>query len=144
MIDETQAAPASQPPTQGKINIGTMDVSDSDSDEEGQVCTFNECICNLYCSPVSQDWNNQAFYAGGSSTSGNVILGPKKKKFNVGDVFKVGQSLENRAHTNFRLREKLGQRRLLLVHLGVLEGQVAPGVESSPSELFFYKSCFNL
>ena len=44
MIDETQAAPASQPPTQGKINIGTMDVSDSDSDEEGQVCTSNECI----------------------------------------------------------------------------------------------------
>ena len=30
-------APASQPPAQGKINIGTMDVSDSDSDEEGQV-----------------------------------------------------------------------------------------------------------
>ena len=61
-------APASQP--QGKINIGTMDVSDSDSDEEGQ-----------------------AFYAGGSSTSGNVILGPKKKKFNVGDVFKVGRNV---------------------------------------------------
>ena len=35
---ETQAAPASQPPPpQGKINIGTMDVSDSDSEEEGQV-----------------------------------------------------------------------------------------------------------
>ena len=33
----TQAAPASQPPPQGKINIGTMDVSDSDSEEEGQV-----------------------------------------------------------------------------------------------------------
>ena len=30
-------APATQPPPQGKINIGTMDVSDSDSDEEGQV-----------------------------------------------------------------------------------------------------------
>ena len=73
-----------------------------------------------------------------------MILGPKKKKFNVGDVFKVGQILENRAHTNFRLREKLEQRRLLLAHLGVLEGQVAPGVESSPSELFFRKSCFNL
>ena len=63
-------APASQPQAQGKINIGTMDVSDSDSDEEGQ-----------------------AFYAGGSSTSGNVILGPKKKKFNVGDVFKVGRNV---------------------------------------------------
>merc|ERR550519_1254297 len=64
-----QAAPASQPPPpQGKINIGTMDVSDSDSEEEGQ-----------------------AFYAGGSSTSGNVILGPKKKKFNVGDVFKAAR-----------------------------------------------------
>jgi len=61
-------APASQPQAQGKINIGTMDVSDSDSDEEGQ-----------------------AFYAGGSSTSGNVILGPKKKKFNVGDVFKAAK-----------------------------------------------------
>ena len=35
---ETQATPASQPPPpQGKINIGTMDVSDSDSEEEGQV-----------------------------------------------------------------------------------------------------------
>merc|ERR550517_2017806 len=45
-----------------------MDVSDSDSEEEGQ-----------------------AFYAGGSSTSGNVILGPKKKKFNVGDVFKAAR-----------------------------------------------------
>jgi len=61
-------APASQPPPQGKINIGTMDVSDSDSEEDGQ-----------------------AFYAGGSSTSGNVILGPKKKKFNVGDVFKAAR-----------------------------------------------------
>merc|ERR1719436_1932636 len=60
--------PASQPQAQGKINIGTMDVSDSDSDEEGQ-----------------------AFYAGGSSTSSNVILGPKKKKFNVGDVFKAAR-----------------------------------------------------
>ena len=31
-------APVSQPPaSQGKINIGTMDVSDSDSEEEGQV-----------------------------------------------------------------------------------------------------------
>ena len=39
----------------------------------------------------------QAFYAGGSSTSGNVILGPKKKKFDVGDVFKVG--FENADHT---------------------------------------------
>ena len=29
----TWQAPATQPPPQGKINIGTMDVSDSDSDE---------------------------------------------------------------------------------------------------------------
>ena len=41
---------------------------------------------------------DQAFYAGGSSTSGNVILGPKKKKFNVGDVFKVGKVC-NTEHT---------------------------------------------
>merc|ERR1719370_1289575 len=67
--EPTPQAPVSQPPaSQGKINIGTMDVSDSDSEEEGQ-----------------------AFYAGGSSTSGNVILGPKKKKFNVGDVFKAAK-----------------------------------------------------
>merc|ERR1712032_858702 len=68
--EPTPQAPVSQPPpaSQGKINIGTMDVSDSDSEEEGQ-----------------------AFYAGGSSTSGNVILGPKKKKFNVGDVFKAAR-----------------------------------------------------
>jgi len=67
--EPTPQAPVSRPPaSQGKINIGTMDVSDSDSEEEGQ-----------------------AHYAGGSSTSGNVILGPKKKKFNVGDVFKAAR-----------------------------------------------------
>ena len=63
--------------------MGTMDVSDSDSDEEGQ-----------------------AFYAGGSTTSGQQvggrlgllvlmlclqILGPKKKKFNIGNVFKAAK-----------------------------------------------------
>jgi len=71
------AAPAAAPPgnapappaaPQGRINIGTMDVSDSDSDED-----------------------QQAFYAGGSSTSGNVILGPKKKKFDVGSMFKAAR-----------------------------------------------------
>ena len=35
----------------------------------------------------------------------------------------------------FRLQEKLVQRRLLQVHLGVLEGQVAPGVEFNPGFL---------
>jgi len=65
-----QQPPPSQPQT-GKINFGTMDVSDSDSDEEGQ-----------------------AFYAGGSSHSGNVILGPKKKKegkFDIGNMFKAAR-----------------------------------------------------
>jgi len=61
-------APAPPAAPQGRINIGTMDVSDSDSDEE-----------------------QQAFYAGGSSTSGNVILGPKKKKFDVGSMFKAAR-----------------------------------------------------
>ena len=47
---------------------------------------------------ISTYWNGQAFYAGGSSTSGNVILGPKKKKFNVGDVFKVDKQNLNVKH----------------------------------------------
>jgi len=37
------------------------------------------------------DSEQQAFFAGGSSHSGNVILGPKKKKFNVGDMFKAAK-----------------------------------------------------
>merc|ERR1719347_1593575 len=37
------------------------------------------------------DSEQQAFFAGGSSHSGNVILGPKKKKFNVGDMFKAAR-----------------------------------------------------
>jgi len=37
------------------------------------------------------DTEQQAFFAGGSSHSGNVILGPKKKKFNVGDMFKAAK-----------------------------------------------------
>jgi len=36
------------------------------------------------------DSEQQAFYAGGSTNSGNMILGPKKKKVtNVGDFFKA-------------------------------------------------------
>ena len=49
------------------------------------------------------DWftnYGQAFYAGGSSTSGNVILGPKKKKFNVGDVFKVEKKFKYEAQSS--------------------------------------------
>lgn len=67
--------PAPKPAGNKKPTInfpGTMDVSDSDSDEDGQ-----------------------EFYAGGSSHSGNVILGPKKKKeggkFSVGDMFKAAK-----------------------------------------------------
>merc|ERR1712055_98503 len=37
------------------------------------------------------DSEQQAFFAGGSSHSGNVILGPKKKKFNVSDMFKAAK-----------------------------------------------------
>jgi len=37
------------------------------------------------------DSEQQAFFAGGSTHSGNVILGPKKKKFNVGDMFKAAK-----------------------------------------------------
>jgi len=64
-------APPSQPQPGGKINFGTMDVSDSDEEEEGQ-----------------------EFYAGGSSHSGNVILGPKKKKdgkFDIENMFKAAR-----------------------------------------------------
>jgi len=71
VIDPPATKPTSAPGT-GKINFGTMDVSDSDSDEEGQ-----------------------AFYAGGSTHSGNMIIGPKKKKeggkFSVGDMFKAAK-----------------------------------------------------
>ena len=63
-----------------------MDVSDSDSEEEGQV---SQIVLNSSIGIYKICCIVQAFYAGGSSTSGNVILGPKKKKFNVGDVFKV-------------------------------------------------------
>jgi len=37
------------------------------------------------------DSEQQAFFAGGSTHSGNVILGPKKKKFNVSDMFKAAK-----------------------------------------------------
>ena len=68
-----------------------MDVSDSDSEEEGQVRQIElEKDYQLGSISIDTFCVAQAFYAGGSSTSGNVILGPKKKKFNVGDVFKVG------------------------------------------------------
>lgn len=63
---ETDPKPPAGPT--GRINLGTLDVSDSDSDEEGQ-----------------------AFYAGGSTNSGQQILGPKKKKFNVGNMFKAAR-----------------------------------------------------
>merc|ERR1712106_1106087 len=53
----------------GRINFGSGGGSDSDDSDSEQ----------------------QAFYAGGSSHSGNVILGPKKKKFNVGDMFKAAK-----------------------------------------------------
>ena len=46
------------------------------------------------------NYYGQAFYAGGSSTSGNVILGPKKKKFNVGDVFKVDKKFKCKAQSS--------------------------------------------
>ena len=46
------------------------------------------------------NYYGQAFYAGGSSTSGNVILGPKKKKFNVGDVFKVEKKFKYKAQSS--------------------------------------------
>jgi len=53
----------------GRINFGAAGGSDSDDSDSEQ----------------------QAFFAGGSSHSGNVILGPKKKKFNVGDMFKAAR-----------------------------------------------------
>merc|ERR1719242_1562991 len=54
------------PPPAGRINL-VSDDQDDDSDSE-----------------------QQAFYAGGSTNSGNMILGPKKKKVtNVGDFFKA-------------------------------------------------------
>merc|ERR1711892_1492893 len=53
----------------GRINFGSGGGSDSDDSDSEQ----------------------QAFYADGSSHSGNVILGPKKKKFNVGDMFKAAK-----------------------------------------------------
>jgi len=52
----------------GRINFGGAGSDSDDSDSE-----------------------QQAFFAGGSSHSGNVILGPKKKKFNVGDMFKAAK-----------------------------------------------------
>jgi len=66
------APPSAAPPAAagaGKINIlpGGNNDDDDSSDEDGQ-----------------------AFFAGGSQHSGNVILGPKKKKVtNVGDFFKA-------------------------------------------------------
>jgi len=72
------AAPAKNVPGQtsapkggegiGRINFGGDDSGSDDSDSE-----------------------QQAFFAGGSSHSGNMILGPKKKKFNVGDMFKAAR-----------------------------------------------------
>jgi len=53
----------------GRINFGGGGGSDSDDSDSEQ----------------------QAFFAGGSSHSGNVILGPKKKKFNVSDMFKAAK-----------------------------------------------------
>jgi len=53
----------------GRINFGGAAASDSDDSDSEQ----------------------QAFFAGGSSHSGNVILGPKKKKFNVSDMFKAAR-----------------------------------------------------
>jgi len=62
----SQAAPAA-----GKINIVSGNNDDDDEDD-------------------SSDEDGQAFFAGGSQHSGNVILGPKKKKVaNVGDFFKA-------------------------------------------------------
>jgi len=63
------AQPAGAPGGGGRINIvsGGQDDDEDDSDSE-----------------------QQAFYAGGSTNSGNMILGPKKKKVtNVGDFFKA-------------------------------------------------------
>jgi len=65
---------AAAPEAGGRINVlGAGGGKESDSDDS--------------------DSEQQAFYAGGSSHSGNVILGPKKKKqpFNVTDVFKAAR-----------------------------------------------------
>eukprot|EP00092_Neocalanus_flemingeri_P008155 GFUD01008795.1.p1 GENE.GFUD01008795.1~~GFUD01008795.1.p1 ORF type:complete len:376 (+),score=147.82 GFUD01008795.1:121-1248(+) len=62
------AVPAARGGGIGRINFAAAGSDSDDSDSE-----------------------QQAFYAGGSSHSGNVILGPKKKKFNVGDMFKAAR-----------------------------------------------------
>jgi len=64
------AAPQAAPAAAGRINVVKPREDEEDDD--------------------SSDEDGQAFFAGGSSHSGNVILGPKKKKVtNVGDFFKA-------------------------------------------------------
>ncbi|XP_052797412.1 NSFL1 cofactor p47-like [Mya arenaria] len=64
---KTSAPSGSKRPTNSKFaTIGSMNPSDSDSSEE----------------------DGQAFYAGGSETSGQQVLGPKKKKNVVENLFK--------------------------------------------------------
>jgi len=74
VMDQGEPAKETQPAAEDVAappgsRIRTLDVSDSDSDEEGQ-----------------------AFYAGGSTNSGQQILGPKKKKFDVGNMFKAARA----------------------------------------------------
>jgi len=64
-------APAPTEPASGGGAGGRINLVSDDQDEDS-------------------DSEQQAFYAGGSTNSGNMILGPKKKKVgNVGDFFKA-------------------------------------------------------
>jgi len=79
----SQATPPRQPASRGGIGANVVGVGAGRADDEE--------MGNSDGSDESDDEPGQAFYAGGSSTSGQQILGPPKKKTGSGfvkDVFK--------------------------------------------------------